>query len=219
MKVAIFGLGIFGRNVAKALYEHGHEVIAIDQRKELVQKVQESTTQAVVANCTDRELIENLGLDTIDVAIVSLGTDMSASILLTLYLKEMNVKRIIVKAINEDHQRILEMVGATEVILPEKDMAIKLASSLDTPNVLDYLPLTKDYQVIEIKAPASFISKTLGKLDLRRRYGIQVIAIRKANSEEIHCPILPDYLIEPGDILIILGHTNDIEKVKKIADV
>lgn len=217
MRVAIFGLGIFGRNVAKALYEYGHEVIAIDQRKELVQKVQEWTTQAVVANCADRELIEELGLDTVDIAVISLGTDMAASILLTLYLREMNIKRIVVKAINEDHQKILKMVGATEVIFPEKDMALKLATSLDAPNVLDYLPLTKDYEVIEITAPTPFIGKSLGKLDLRKQYGIQVIAIRRATSEELHCLISADYVIEHGDILIILGRIEDIEKIKKIA--
>jgi len=218
MRVTVFGLGIFGRIVAKALYEYGHEVIAIDQRKELVQKVQEYTTQAVVANCTDRELIENLGLDAVDIAIITLGADIGASILLTLYLKEMNIKRIIVKAINEDHQKILKTVGATEVIFPEKDMALKLATSLDAPNVLDYLPLTKDYEVIEITAPTPFIGKSLGKLDLRKRYGIQVIAIRKAHSEELCCLISPDHVIETGDILIILGRIEDIEKVKKIAD-
>ena len=216
MRIAVFGLGIFGRHVAKALFEKGHEVIAVDQRKDLVQRAQEYTTQAIVANCTDRELLENLGLNTVDIAVVSLGENLSASILLTLYLKEMNVKQIIVKAINEDHQKILELVGATKVIFPERDMAIKLAGSLDTPNVLDYLPLSREYQVIEIKAPKPFVGKTLQELDLRRKYGIQVIAVREGGSDKVHCLFSPDFKIKEKDVLIILGKVEDIEQVKKI---
>jgi len=216
MRVAVFGLGIFGRNVVKALFEKGHEVIAIDQEKELIQKAQEYSTQAIVANCTDRELLENLGLNTVDLAVVSLGENLSASILLTLYLKEMEVKQIIVKAVNEDHQKILEMVGATKVVFPERDMAIKLAASLDTPNVLDYLPLSQEYQVIEMAAPKAFINKSLKDLDLRRKYGIQVIAVRESGSDAVHCLFSPEFKIKEGDILIILGKVEDIEKVKKL---
>lgn len=216
MRVAVFGLGIFGRNVAKALFEKGHEVIAIDQKKELVQKAQEYTTQAIIANCTDRELLENLGLNTVDLAVVSLGENLSASILLTLYLKEMEVKQIIVKAVNEDHQKILQMVGATKVVFPERDMAIKLAAGLDTPNVLDYLPLSREYQVIEMAAPKVFIDKSLKDLDLRRKYGIQVIAVRESGSDAVHCLFSPEFKIKEGDILIILGKVEDIEKVKKL---
>ncbi|HDD35443.1 MAG TPA: TrkA family potassium uptake protein, partial [Candidatus Desulfofervidus auxilii] len=205
MRVAVFGLGIFGRHVAKALFERGHEVIAIDQKKELVQKAQEYATQAIVANCTDKELLENLGLNTVDLAVVSLGENLSASILLTLYLKEMQIKEIIVKAINEDHQKILNLVGATKVVFPERDTAIKLAASLDAPNLIDYLPLSQDYEVIEIMAPKTFIDKTLGELDLRRRYKVQVIAIREADTGQVHVLVSPDLIIKEGDVLTILG--------------
>lgn len=216
MRIAIFGLGIFGRHVAKVLFERGHEVIAIDQRKDLIQKAQEYTTQAIVADCTDRELLENLGLNNIDLAIISLGENLSASILLTLYLKEMEVKQIIVKAINEDHQKILELVGATKVVFPEREIAIKLAASLDTPNVLDYLPLSQEYQVIEIAAPKAFIGKNLGELDVRRRYGVQVIAVREAGSEQVFSLISPEFKIKEGDILVLIGRIEDIERIKKL---
>ena len=216
MRIAIFGLGIFGRHVAKALFERGHEVIAIDQRKDLIQKAQEYTTQAIVADCTDRELLENLGLNNIDLAIISLGENLSASILLTLYLKELEVKQIIVKAVNEDHQKILELVGATKVVFPEREIAIKLAASLDTPNVLDYLPLSQEYQVIEIAAPKAFIGKNLGELDVRRRYGVQVIAVREAGSEQVFSLISPEFKIKEGDILVLIGRIEDIERIKKL---
>ena len=217
MRVAVFGLGIFGSNVAKSLFEKKHEVIAIDRRKDLVQKAQEYTTQAIVADCTERELLKNLGLDKVDLAIVSLGSNLSASILLVLYLKELGVEQIIVKAINEDHQKILQLVGATKVVFPERDAAIKLAASVDTPNLVDYLPLSEDYQVMEIVAPQIFRDKTLGELDLRRRYGIQVIAVREAGSEQVNLLTSAEFKIKEGDMLIILGHTEDIEKFKKMA--
>ena len=217
MRVAIFGLGIFGSNVAKSLFEKKHEVIAVDRRKDLVQKAQEYTTQAIVADCTERDLLKNLGLDKIDIAIVSLGNNLSASILLVLYLKEVGVEQIIVKAINEDHQKILQLVGATKVVFPERDAAIKLAASVDTPNLVDYLPLSEDYQVIEIVAPQAFKDKTLGELDLRRRYGIQVIAIREGSSEQVNILTSAEFRIKENDMLIILGRTEDIEKFKKMA--
>jgi len=217
MRVAVFGLGIFGSNVAKSLFEKKHEVIAIDRRKDLVQKAQEYTTQAIVADCTERELLKNLGLDKVDLAIVSLGSNLSASILLVLYLKELGVEQIIVKAINEDHQKILELVGATKVVFPERDAAIKLAASVDTPNLVDYLPLSEDYQVMEIVAPQIFMDKTLGELDLRRRYGIQVIAIREGSSEQVNILTSAEFRIKENDMLIILGRTEDIEKFKKMA--
>ena len=217
MRVAVFGLGIFGSNVAKSLFEKKHEVIAIDRRKDLVQKAQEYTTQAIVADCTERELLKNLGLDKVDLAIVSLGSNLSASILLVLYLKELGVEQIIVKAINEDHQKILQLVGANKVVFPERDAAIKLAASVDTPNLVDYLPLSEDYQVMEIVAPQIFRDKTLGELDLRRRYGIQVIAVREAGSEQVNLLTSAEFKIKEGDMLIILGHTEDIEKFKKMA--
>jgi len=217
MRVAVFGLGIFGSNVAKSLFEKKHEVIAIDRRKDLVQKAQEYTTQAIVADCTERELLKNLGLDKVDLAIVSLGSNLSASILLVLYLKELGVEQIIVKAINEDHQKILQLVGANKVVFPERDAAIKLAASVDTPNLVDYLPLSEDYQVMEIVAPQAFKDKTLGELDLRRRYGIQVIAVREAGSEQVNLLTSAEFKIKEGDMLIILGRTEDIEKFKKMA--
>ncbi len=217
MRVAIFGLGIFGSNVAKSLFEKNHEVIAVDKRKDLVQKAQEYTTQAIVADCTERELLKNLGLDKVDLAIISLGNNLSASILLVLYLKEVGVEQIIVKAINEDHQKILQLVGATKVVFPERDAAIKLAASVDTPNLVDYLPLSEDYQVIEIVAPQAFKDKTLGELDLRRRYGIQVIAIREGSSEQVNILTSAEFRIKENDMLIILGRTEDIEKFKKMA--
>jgi trk system potassium uptake protein TrkA len=139
-RVVVIGLGIFGFNIAKDLYENGFEVVAIDKNKEVIQKIRDFSTKAVLADGTDKEVIESIGIQEDDVVIVSFGEDLAASTLITLHLKEMKVKHIIVKAPNEDHKHVLEKVGATEVIIPEREMADKVAKSLISPNVLDYIP-------------------------------------------------------------------------------
>ena len=155
-RVVVIGLGIFGFNIAKDLYENGMEVIAIDKNKEVIQKIKDFSTKAILADGTDKEVIESIGIQEDDVVIVSFGEDLAASTLITLHLKEMKVKTIIVKAPNEDHKHVLEKVGATEVIIPERAMADKVAKSLISPNVLDYIPLSEDYTIYEIGPPVEF---------------------------------------------------------------
>ncbi len=161
-RVVVIGLGIFGFNIAKDLYENGIEVIAVDKDKEMVQKIKDFSTKAVLADGTDKEVMESIGIQEDDVVIISFGENLAASTLITLHLKEMKVRNIIVKAPNEDHKRVLEKVGATEVIIPEREMADKVAKSIISPNILDYIPLSEDYTISEIVPPASFMGKTIG---------------------------------------------------------
>src|SRR5512147_2666695 len=174
-RVVVIGLGIFGFNIVKDLYENGFEVVAIDKNKETIQRIRDFSTKAVLADGTDKEVIESIGLQSDDVVIVSFGEDLAAATLITLRLKEMKVKNIIVKAPNEDHKRVLEKVGATEVIIPEREMADKVARSLISPNVLDYIPLSDKYTISEIAPPAGFMGRTIGELHLRSKYHIEVI--------------------------------------------
>ncbi|MCJ7704407.1 MAG: TrkA family potassium uptake protein, partial [Desulfobacterales bacterium] len=162
-RVVVIGLGIFGFNIAKDLYENGLEVIAIDKDKEVIQKIKDFSTQAILADGADKEVMESIGIQEDDVVIVSFGEDLAAATLLTLHLKEMKVKRIIVKAPDEDHKHVLERVGATEVIIPEKEMADKVARSLVSPNVLDYIPLSEDYTICELVPPSGFMGKTIAE--------------------------------------------------------
>jgi len=215
MRVAVIGLGNFGMTVAQLLHDRGHDVLVIDGKRELVQKAREFSSQAVALDCTKREMLERLGLRDVDVAIVSLGENLSASILVTLYLKEMQVKRIMVKAINEDHKRILELIGATDVIFPEREVALKVAASIDAPNILDYLPLPEGFQVVEWKPPESFVGKSLGELAMRREYGVQVIAVEEGDNHRVQLAVSPDYQVKGGDVFVILGRAEDIEKLKK----
>ena len=146
--------------------------------------------------------------------IVSFGEDLAASTLLTLHLKEFNVKEIIVKAPNEDHKRILEKVGATEVIIPEKEMASKVAKSLISPNVLDYIPLSRDYTISEIAPPSSFLGKTIGDLQLRKKHHIGVIASRDVLTDQIQMIPSADFVIKDSDILVVIGKEQDIQNLK-----
>jgi trk system potassium uptake protein TrkA len=213
-RVVVIGLGIFGFNIAKDLYENGFEVIAIDKNKEVIQKIRDFSTKAVIADGIDKEVMESIGIQEDDVVIISFGEDLAASTLITLHLKEMKVKHIIVKAPNEDHKHVLEKVGATEVIIPEKAMADKVAKSLISPNVLDYIPLSEDYTISEIVPPASFMGKTIGEIHLRSRYHIEVIAVRETLPERLTMVPRAEFVIKDSDVLVVIGKEKDIQKIK-----
>jgi len=213
-RVVVIGLGIFGFNIAKDLYENGIEVIAIDKDKEMIQKIKDFSTKAVLADGTDKEVIESIGIQEDDVVIVSFGENLAASTLITLHLKEMKVKNIIVKAPNEDHKHVLEKVGATEVIIPERAMADKVAKSLISPNILVYIPLSEDYTISEIAPPASFMGKTIGELHLRTKYHIEVIAVREMLPERLTMVPRAEFVIKDSDVLVVIGKEKDIQKIK-----
>src|SRR4030066_795898 len=213
-RVVVIGLGIFGFNIAKDLYENGIEVIAIDKNKDIIQKIRDFSTKAVLADGTDKEIIESIGIQPEDVVIVSFGEDLAGSTLITLRLKEMKVKRIIVKAPNEDHKHVLEKVGATEVIIPEREMADKVAKSLISPNVLDYIPLSDEYTICEIVPPPSFMGKSIAELHLRSKYHIEVIAVREMLPERLTMVPRADFVIKDSDVLVVIGKEEDIQKIK-----
>jgi trk system potassium uptake protein TrkA len=213
-RVVVIGLGIFGFNIAKDLYENGFEVVAIDKNKEIIQKIRDFSTKAVLADGTDKEVMESIGIQEDDVVIVSFGEDLAAATLITLHLREMKVKTIIVKAPNEDHKRVLEKVGATDVVIPEREMADKVAKSLISPNVLDYIPLSEDYTISELVPPASFFGKTIGELHLRTKHHIEVIAVREMMPERLTMVPRADFIIKDSDVLVVIGKEKDIQKIK-----
>jgi trk system potassium uptake protein len=212
-RVIVIGLGIFGFNIAKVLYENGIEVIAIDKNKERIQEIRDYCTKAILADGTDKQVMEMIGIQEDDVVIVSFGEDLAASSLITLHLRELKVKHIIVKAPNEDHKRVLEKVGASEVIIPERDIADKVARSLISPNVLDFIPLSEDFTISEVVPPTSFYGKTIGDLHLRSRYHIEVIAIREVLPGRLTMIPRADFVIKDSDILVIIGRQKDIQKI------
>ena len=213
-RVVVVGLGIFGINIVRELCKSGVEVIAIDKVKEAVQHVRDCATKAIVADGTDPEIMNAIGLREDDLVIVSFGEDLAASTLITLHLRQMKVKNIIVKAPNEDHKLILEKVGATEVIIPEKIMADKVAKSIVSPNVLDYIPLSEDYIICEIAPPASFIGKSIAELQLRNRYHVDVIAVRDTLTDKIQMIPAASFVVKDSEVLVVVGREADIDKIK-----
>jgi trk system potassium uptake protein TrkA len=213
-RVVVIGLGIFGFNIARDLYENGIEVIAIDKNKEIIQKIKDFSTKAILADGTDKEVIDSIGIQEDDIVIISFGEDLAASTLITLHLKEMKIKNIVVKAPNEDHKRVLEKVGATQVIIPEREMADKVAKGLISPNVLDYIPLSEDYTISEVVPPASFMGKTIGELHLRTKYHVEVIAVREMLPDRVRMVPKADFVIKDSDVLVVIGKEEDIQKIR-----
>ncbi|MBN2429025.1 MAG: TrkA family potassium uptake protein [Deltaproteobacteria bacterium] len=211
----VIGLGNFGFHVGKTLYEAGHEVIAIDVDRDKVQRIQDYATYAVVGDAVNKEFLSGQGVGEMAAVVVSTGERSHLSTLITLYLKELKVPRILVKAVSEDHGRILEKVGATDVIYPEKDMAVKTARGLSTPNILEFIPLAEDYSITEAEPPAHFIGKTLAQLDLRKNLQVTIIGIKDVLSGSFSLVPTPHYVIKDSDLLIFLGKSDDIEKALK----
>ncbi len=216
-RAVVIGLGIFGFNLTKSLYESGLDVVAIDKNKEVIQQIKDCCTKAILADGTSREVMETLGIQGDDIVIISFGEDLAASTLTTLHLKEMKVKRIIAKAPNEDHKRVLERVGATEVIIPEKEMADKVARNIMSPNVLDYIPLSGDYTICEMAPPLTFYGKTIGDLHLRSKHHVDVIAVKEVLSDQIKMVPQANFVIKDTDILVMIGKQQDIDALSSQA--
>jgi trk system potassium uptake protein TrkA len=213
-RVVVIGLGIFGSNIVKELYENGFDVVAIDKNKDAVHRIKDYATKAIVADGTENEVMEHIALHEDDVVIISFGEDLAASTLITLHLKKMKVKNIIVKAPNEEHKLILEKVGATDVIIPEKEVASKVARSLIFPGVLDCLPLSEGYMIFEIAPPNSFLGKSIAELQLRSKYHVEVIAVRDVLTDHVQMVPPAHYVIKDGEILVVIAKEKDIQKLK-----
>jgi trk system potassium uptake protein TrkA len=213
-RFAVIGLGKFGFHAAKALFEDGNEVIAIDKDKTRVQSVDHHATEAVVLDATDKEALSALGLETLDGVILSIGTKIGTSILICLHLQELGVKRILAKALDEDHEKILRRVGATEIIHPERDMALRVARGLSTPNVLDFIPLADDFDLVQVEPPKAFLGKSLKELDLRAKYNVHIIAIKEMGSENLLLVPPASFVIKDTDILTMMGKSEDIQRIR-----
>jgi len=210
---AVIGLGRFGSSVAKTLYENDNEVMAIDVNEELVQDSLPFVTHAVQADSTDEQALKNLGIRNFDVVIVAIGQDIQASILTTLVLKELGVNYIVVKAQNERHGKVLYKIGADKVVFPERDMGVRVAHSLISPNTLDFIELAEDYSIMEIVAPKFTEGKTLKEVDFRARFGVNVMAIK--TGEEFNIAPRAEDSIKKGDVLVIIGHNDDIKRLEE----
>lgn len=212
---AIIGLSRFGYFLARQLTREGVEILAIDINEEKIERIKPHIRKAVIGDGTDKMTLQALGLDGLDGVVVSLG-DLADSVLTTLHLKELKIRRIICKAISEEHGKILEMVGASDVIFPEKDMALRLARTLTHENILDHVPLALGYSIIELAPPERFLHKTLGELNLRRQFGVQVIVVKEMVPENVVLVPTAEYIIKDSDVLVIMGRDEDLNKVQNL---
>lgn len=210
---AIIGMSSFGYFLARQLVKEGVDIVAIDLDEEKIEKIKDYVQKAVIADGTDRATLEKLGLNELDGVVVSLG-QIEASVLATLHLKELKIRRIVTKALSEDHGRILSMVGATEVIFPEKDMAIRAARALTHDNILDHVPLAEGYSIVEISTPKPFIGKSLAEIDFRRKFSIQVIVIKGKMPESAVLVPTADYVVKASDVLVLMGKDEDLKIVQ-----
>jgi trk system potassium uptake protein len=213
---AIIGLSSFGYYIAKELSHRGHHILAIDIDEDKIDKVRGFVERAVIADAGDKETLAGLGLAELDGVIVSMGEKIDASILVTLYLRELKVKKIIAKANTDDHGRILDIIGATQVVFPERDEALRLAHTLESDYFLDAITLSEGISIIEIAPPKLFVARTLGQLDLRNRYGVSVLLIKEWLPEKVVLIPTADRVIKDSDTLVLLGKDEDLENIKEI---
>lgn len=226
-KFLVVGLGNFGMNVAKSLMDSNCEVLAIDMDKDNVQRAKDIVSHALVGDASNRSVVMSLPIKDFDGAIISIGQEMGPSILISLYLQEMGMRHITVRAISEDHVKVLELLGITEIVFPERDIALRLGKKLSMKNALDYLPLTEDYVILEVTPPQSFREKMLKELNIGNQYGCQVLGIRypathgkkrqKAGNGYVTkmAPSGND-VIHSDSVMIVLGKLVDVERLQRL---
>ncbi len=226
-KFAVIGLGRLGMSVATTLSEKGQQVLAIDKNEELVHDIMDVAAKAVCLDAADEKAVRSVGLANVDVAVCAIGTNIEASILVTLLLKELGVPVIVCKAISIEHKKVLDKIGADKVILPEKDMGVRIADMLISfsDKVLDHIGLSGDTSIIDIVAPDEFVGKSLRDLEMRVKYGLNVIAIKKkiettrdgetVEEEKMNVNPQADDTVAKGDILVVFGENEKIDGLKK----
>ena len=209
----VIGLGRFGSQTAKRLCQQGCEVLAIDSSNELVQQISDEVTQAVVGDARDKEVLRALGAKDFDCGIVAIGDSLADSVLATMNLKELGVPYIVCKAHDETHREVLKKLGADRIVIPEQENADRLAKSLSSPNVLDYIELSEDYGIIEVPAPKTWQDKSLIELNVRAKLGVNILAIKRQG----HITVSPaaDFRIAASDVLVVLGDTAALNKLQK----
>jgi trk system potassium uptake protein TrkA len=211
----VIGLGRFGSSLALELMDMGYEVLGVDHLEDRVEEMSDKLTHAVMADATDEGIMRSLGVRNFDCGIVAIGDNMERSILTAILLKELGVKQVVAKAISILHGRALSKLGVDRVIFPERDMGIRVAHQLVTPHLLDYIEISKDYKIVELKVPACMNGKSLSELNTRAKYGCSIIAINR-ESGIIVAPTAMDALHE-GEIIVVIGSNESIDQFEEEA--
>ncbi|MDQ1146879.1 MAG: TrkA family potassium uptake protein [Bacillus sp. (in: firmicutes)] len=210
---AVIGLGRFGGSICRTLTDEGMEVLAIDSNEERVNEYAMIASHAVVGDTTDENVLKSLGIRNFDHVIVAIGDDIQSSILTTLILKELGVARITVKAQNDYHEKVLRKIGADHVVHPERDMGKRIATNMTSSNVVDYLQLSDEHSIVEIVANGKLSGHTIIDLDIRKKYGLNIVAIKR--GDEIIVSPQASESIYLNDVLIVIGTDIDIDRFEK----
>ncbi|MCT4619633.1 MAG: TrkA family potassium uptake protein [Marinisporobacter sp.] len=211
----VIGCGRFGSSVARTLYGLGFDVLAIDGNEDVIQGIADSVTHAVQADATEEASIKSLGMSNFDVAVITIGSNIQASIMATLIVKELGVKHVVAKAQNEQHAKVLYKIGADRVVFPERDMGVRVAHNLVSSNFLDIIELAPDYSIVEISALEEWAGKNLKDLNMRANYGINVMAIK--HGTEINISPRATDTVKGDDVLVVIGHNDDLQKIEQKA--
>lgn len=216
----VIGLGRFGSAIATTLADLGHDVIGVDGDEDRVHAMSDAITQAIQLDATDEKALRAAGIHHVDVAIVSIGENIESSVLAVMLLHELGIKTIVAKGVTALHGRILEKIGVSRVVFPEREMAIRVAHSLVMPNAIDYIELSRDFSIVEIPAPPTFSGKSLKELELRPKYGLMLIAIkrRSADTDTVVTNIAPsaDEVIQASDVLALLGSNDRLTQLDRL---
>lgn len=210
----VIGLGRFGSSVAETLSERGQDVLAVDIDELLVQDMANKVTHAVQADATDEHTMHSLGVRNFDVAVVAIGSDVHSNILATMVLKELGVRYVVAKALDPLHGKVLSKVGADRVVYPERDMGTRIALNLISANILEFIEFAPNYSMVEIIATEGMIGQTLLDLQLRSRFGVNVIAVKRGDQVNIS-PAAED-VIREGSVLVVLGENHALDRLRRL---
>lgn len=214
-RFVVVGLGNFGASVAEALHAQGHDVVALDPKEEAVDRIAPHVTRAAVGDGRNAAVLERLGAKSADAGIVSTGDDITASILATLALRDLGVHDVYVKVISTDHARVMERVGVTETIFPERESAIALGKRISGRSLLNYVRLGPGFSMQEMAVPDAWNRRALNELDLRRRYGVLIIAVHDVLTDQITMPD-PASVLKESDTLLVAGRDEDLARLAEL---
>lgn len=210
---AVIGLGQFGMTLAKELANADYDVLAIDDKDENIQEIAETVTYAVRADVREPDILKSLGVQNVDVAIVAVAENMEASITATMQAKDLGVPLVLSKAMNSLHGRILEKIGADQVIYPERSMGLRVARNLTSGGFEDIFELSSEFSMAEFRIPAEWVGKSLAELKIREKYKINVVAAKL--GDEVNVNVDPAQKLEAGCVLVAAGKNQDLNKVKR----
>ncbi|MBN1348508.1 TrkA family potassium uptake protein [candidate division KSB1 bacterium] len=214
--IAIIGLSSFGFYLCKYLSQSGVQVMAIDTNEDRIEQVKTFVKKAIVANATEKTTLQNIHIEDFDAVVISVGEKIDQSVLITLHLRELGVKEIYAKATTTEHAKVLTLLGVSDIIFPERDIARRFAHTLRRQGLFDYFSIGDEYSVIELAPPQSWIGKTLSEIKIRQKYNVQVIVIKEIVPDNIIMIPSGRHVLKDSDILVILGKEKDIEKIETI---